>query len=436
MWDLKEKLWEIRDPIYGFIEINEWERDIINHPVFQRLRRIRQLAFTDLVYPGAVHTRFEHSLGVMHVATKVFDNIASECKDMLRSEYGLNEDGLNKIRTIIRLAALLHDVGHAPFSHAGESIMPYKDNGKLYKHEDYSSAIIKTVFKELIEDHKLNNNYDIKAEEVAAFVVKDYKVLKKFFFWVDIISGQVDADRIDYLLRDSYHIGVQYGIFDLKRLLKTIVIVKTEDRPILGFKEGGLHVAESLILARYYMFTQVYFHHTRRAYDHHIANAIREILLKLNYSDGKLKPPNNEENIKDYLEWDDWKVGNLIKENKELYDCEKILKREHDRCVYHTNEVPDIDDLKKFDDIYHSISYEIDECFVDEAEKSFYNIGNDDIKILKEDESGEIVVRSLSELSNVVNNIKTVRQKRIYVPLIFQEKAINILKKEGLYSGE
>ncbi|MDI3312581.1 MAG: HD domain-containing protein [Thermoanaerobacterium sp.] len=111
---MKEKPWEIRDPIYGFIEINEWERDIINHPVFQRLRMIRQLALTDLAYPGAVHTRFEHSLGVMHVATKVFDNIANECKDMLKSEYGLNEDGLNKVRTIIRLGTL-HDVGHAPF---------------------------------------------------------------------------------------------------------------------------------------------------------------------------------------------------------------------------------------------------------------------------------------------------------------------------------
>lgn len=431
---MEDKIWEIRDPIYGFIEINEWEREIINHPVFQRLRRIRQLALTDMVYPGAVHSRFEHSLGVMHVATKIFDNIVNECKDMLKSEYGYNEDGLNKIRTIIRLAALLHDVGHAPFSHAGESIMPYKDNGKPYKHEDYSSAIIKTIFKKLIEDHKLNNNYDIKAEEIAAFIDKDYKVLKKFFFWVDIISGQVDADRIDYLLRDSHHIGVQYGIFDLNRLLKTIVMINTDDRPIIGFKEGGLHVAESLILARYYMFTQVYFHHTRRAYDHHIANAIKGILKRLNYKDGKMKPPDNKENINDYLEWDDWKIGSLIEENKDLSDCNIILNRNHDRCVYHTNEVPDIDDLKKFDDIYEKLSVKIDRCYIDEAARSFYNIENEDededIKILKEDESGKIIILPLSELSNVVKNISAIKQKRIYVPFDEQKKATDILKRE------
>ncbi|WP_281172711.1 HD domain-containing protein [Caldanaerobius polysaccharolyticus] len=313
-----------------------------------------------MVYPGAVHTRFEHSLGVMHVATKIFDNIVDQCREMLDSEYGYKEDGLNKVRTIIRLAALLHDVGHPPFSHAGESIMPYKDNGKLYKHEDYSSEIVKTVFKELIEDHKFNNNYGLKAEDVAAFIVKDYKVLKRYLFWTDIISGQVDADRIDYLLRDSYHIGVRYGVFDLDRLLKTIVLINTDDMPILSFKEGGLHVAESLILARYYMFTQVYFHHTRRAYDYHIKNAVKEILVRSGYKDGRMKRPDGKENIYDYLMWDDWKVGNLIKENADIYDCGAILNRDHYRCVYHTNEVPNISDLEKFHVICEKIRNEID----------------------------------------------------------------------------
>lgn len=433
---MKENLWEIRDPIYGFIEINEWERDIINHPAFQRLRRIRQLALTDMVYPGAMHTRFEHSLGVMYVATKIFDNIVNECKNILKVDYGYNEDGLNKMRTIIRLAALLHDVGHAPFSHASESIMPHKDQEKIYKHEDYSGAIIKTIFKDVIENNKLNNNYNIKAEEVAAFVEKDYKILKKSFFWTDIISGQVDADRIDYLLRDSYHAGVQYGVFDLKRLLKTIVMIHTDEGFILGFNEGGLHVAESLIFARYYMFTQVYFHHTRRAYDHHIANAEKEILLKLKYKDGKMKPPDNEENINDYLDWDDWKVGYLIKKNRDLNDCNIILDRKHDRCVYHTNEVPNICDLEKFNNAYEKLSNEINQSFVDEAEKSFYNIGNEDIKILKENESGKVEILPLSQLSNAIKNIQAIKQKRIYVPFNEQKKAIEILRKEGLYDGE
>ena len=120
------KYYEIRDPVFGFIRINEWERDIIDHWVFQRLRRIRQLAWTDMVYPGATHTRFEHSLGVMHIATQMFDSIVAKDQDFLKSELGFTEYGLQRDRVLVRLASLLHDVGHAPFSHAGEGLMPTK----------------------------------------------------------------------------------------------------------------------------------------------------------------------------------------------------------------------------------------------------------------------------------------------------------------------
>ncbi|KMQ49606.1 phosphohydrolase [Chitinispirillum alkaliphilum] len=115
---------EIRDPVHGFISLSSWERDIINHPVFQRLRRIRQLGLTDMVYPGAMHTRFEHSLGVMHVATLMFDAVTAKSKKILFDELDYNEDGLGRDRQILRLSALLHDVGHSPFSHAGEELMP------------------------------------------------------------------------------------------------------------------------------------------------------------------------------------------------------------------------------------------------------------------------------------------------------------------------
>ena len=107
---------EIRDPIHGFIELDDWERDIVNDPVFQRLRRIRQLGLTDMVYPGATHSRFEHSLGVMHIATRMFDAIVSRRRDFLEATYNYDDVGLARDRRILRLAALLHDVGHAPFS--------------------------------------------------------------------------------------------------------------------------------------------------------------------------------------------------------------------------------------------------------------------------------------------------------------------------------
>jgi HD superfamily phosphohydrolase len=137
--------YEIRCPVHGFITINDWEREIINQPAFQRLRRIRQLAWTDMVYPGAMHTRFEHSLGVMHVATRLYDAIVERSGEILKSELAYDNDGLNGDKKLVRLAALLHDVGHTPFSHAGEDLFPLQSDGKSrFKHEHYSASIIRT----------------------------------------------------------------------------------------------------------------------------------------------------------------------------------------------------------------------------------------------------------------------------------------------------
>src|SRR6266702_8762092 len=114
------KSYEFRCPIHGFIVLNDWERAIINQPPFQRLRRIRQLAWTDQVYPGAMHTRFEHSLGVMHTASLLYDSIVRNARAVLHAELGYDEAGFARNRQLVRLAALVHDVGHSPFSHASE----------------------------------------------------------------------------------------------------------------------------------------------------------------------------------------------------------------------------------------------------------------------------------------------------------------------------
>jgi len=226
---------EIRDPIYGFIEFNEWERDIINHPVFQRLRRIRQLGLTSMIYPGAMHTRFEHSLGVMHLATKMFDNIIKKDKNkrLLEDELGYGEGGFERDKQLLRLAALLHDVGHAPFSHASEELFPSNPkNNKYFKHEDYTVAIIKGPLREAIEKHPINGNYRIRADEVSDLIMGNPKILGKRVFWKVIISSQLDADRGDYLLRDSLHCGVKYGIYDVERLLVTLALGKDPESGI------------------------------------------------------------------------------------------------------------------------------------------------------------------------------------------------------------
>ncbi len=135
--------YEIRCPVHGFITLNDWEKEIISQPAFQRLRRIRQLAWTDHVYPGAMHTRFEHSLGVLHTATLLYSAIRQRSSDVLKEELGYTEDGLNRDLQLVRLAALLHDVGHAPFSHASEELLPENESGKKYKHEQFSAAIVR-----------------------------------------------------------------------------------------------------------------------------------------------------------------------------------------------------------------------------------------------------------------------------------------------------
>src|SRR5437016_1425889 len=273
------RLYEVRCPVHGFIGINDWEREIISQPAFQRLRRIRQLGWTDLVYPGAMHTRFEHSLGVMHVATSMYEAVARRSADVLKSELAYNQEGLDRHRTLVRLAALLHDLGHGPFSHAVEELLPMHASGRKLQHEDYSVAIIRAKLHDVIENHPLNRNYGFHVDDITN-LLEGSSQAKHALFWRELITGQMDADRMDYLLRDSLHAGVDYGRFDWRRLLHTVEAVPgiNGEGPRLGVNEGGWHAAEALVLARYFMFTQVYFHKTRVAYDHHLRKALGELL--------------------------------------------------------------------------------------------------------------------------------------------------------------
>ena len=160
--------YEIRDPVHGFIRLNQLEWDVINQPVFQRLRRIRQLAWTDMVYPGATHSRFEHSLGVMHVAPRLFDALERRSGNILRTDYEYDEDMLGRYKRIVRLAALLHDLGHGPFSHAAEELLPLKPGAsERYSHEDYSAAALQHGLDDPIENHPLARASGIHVADIA-----------------------------------------------------------------------------------------------------------------------------------------------------------------------------------------------------------------------------------------------------------------------------
>lgn len=421
------KAYEIRDPVHGFIEIDSWERDIIDHPAFQRLRRIKQLAWTDMVYPGAMHTRFEHSLGVMHIATKMYDHIINKKRQYLTSQLGFNDSGLDRDRKLVRLACLLHDIGHSPFSHAGEGLMDINpETEKPYKHEDYSAAIVSFQLKDVIEQHPKNENYRITVKEISDFVLGSVNLGRRLL-WRNLVSGQLDADRADYLLRDSYHIGVNYGNYDLRRLLVTLTVSEHPDTgaPIIAIEEGGLHAAEALIIARYLMFTQVYFHHTRRAYDYHIAGAMR-ILLKEETGNNTFLPPTCEENIKSYISWDDWRVFGLLSQAKGGEAGDILRFRKHYRCVFHTPETPNENDLDKANMVLEKLSGIVE--FVDEAEKSWYSTGEEDLMIVKPGLGYEEVV-PLSSLSSVARGLLPVCQRRIYVAQKNKDRANLIINK-------
>jgi len=214
----------IKDEMYGTIEFNDLERRIIDTSDFQRLRRIKQMAFTYLVYPGATHTRFEHSLGTTHLTSLISDKL------------GIDKDNKRKIR----LYALLHDVGHVAFSHEGERALEnflggHEKLGKRKMMEGELSDIIKENYK--IEELDLSKSAEGR-----------------------IIDSDLGADRMDYLQRDANNTGVAYGVIDTDRIVNKLCLEGNE----LCIEEGGLEAAEFLLIGRFMMFSTVYLHHTVR----------------------------------------------------------------------------------------------------------------------------------------------------------------------------
>lgn len=318
---------EIRDPIYKFIHINPYEKELIDTDYFRRLRYIHQLGLTHYVYPGAEHNRFEHSLGTMEIATKAFDILKEKkfgTKNLFTELYGSE---IEKYKQILRIACLLHDIGHYPFSHSSEEVWG-KDHEEMGK-----EIILSEDFKKKIEDKKLSG-FDIKAEDIAFIITECSDIGKydaKLRILKEILTGDLGVDRVDYLIRDSYHTGVSYGVFDCHRLIDTLILCENfEGDPCLGVEAGGVRAAEGLILARYFMFTQVYFHKTRVAYDLHLRDYLKEFLCYWNEKKVDYKDFNK------FLDLTDFSITHHICEDSKKTDKNKkvdlakiIMNREH-----------------------------------------------------------------------------------------------------------
>jgi uncharacterized protein len=270
---------EIRDPIHTFIRVSSDERRVIDSRPFQRLRDIHQLALSYLVYPAATHRRFEHSLGVMELAGRVFDVITrQENRRNDAREYFRPDNELSYWRTVVRMGALCHDLGHIPFSHGAEELLP-----PGYHHEHLSVDVIlgdelATVWNSMTPPIKPRDVAKVAVGLKAwPFEASDFSPWDELM--TDIVTGNAfGVDRIDYLLRDSHHAGVGYGRFDHHRLVDSLRILRWSDKPVIGIERGGMHAAEALQLARYFMFEQLYFHRVRRALDLHLRQFLREWL--------------------------------------------------------------------------------------------------------------------------------------------------------------
>ena len=372
-----------RDPIHGLIPIYPWEMELIDTEEFHRLRRIHQLSMTYLIYHGAEHTRFGHSIGVMHIAGRVLDHLRDY--EPLRD---LSEDEFFEKKALVRMAALLHDIGHGCFSHVGENetnIYPQLNDpvsgDTASGHEVYTRCIIKERLAGLIEKSWPREKGYCMVQDIL-MILSQGTSDPTFRFFDDIISGQLDCDKMDYLLRDSHYCGVEYGTYDLERLICSLRVAEIEGNCVLAISQNGIQAVESFVLARYWMFIQVYFHKDRRLFDYYLSSFMKEYLTC-----SEVKTGMYPENLDSYLGLDDSKIQCEIKKYakaKPAKDTERICffakrlyERNHHKVVfdppyvhYKEKDEEQIEAYKRISYVHNNILKYLEE------EKNGWNMGN------------------------------------------------------------
>ena len=326
----------IHDPIHGTIEVTPTEIKLIDSRPFQRLRHIKQLGFSELAFPGATHTRYAHSLGAMAMATRMVERALAvvEASDTEKA----------RLRQTVRLAVLFHDLGHAPMSHVSERVMPdagaldlgvwVDDPKRQATHEDYTVLLLtRSELTQLIDEQV--GAIGVTGARLAALVMGTPPPGDEKAFVVggvdllpllhQIVSSEMDADRMDYLRRDAYYAGVTYGNFDHQWLTANITAVEWEGSLAMALQHRGMWAFENFLLARYHMFLSVYYHYTPICFDS---------LLGRFYESGEYKLPADADS---YLATDDVELNMALRRSSDPW-AKLVVRRRPYRMLVETHD--------------------------------------------------------------------------------------------------
>ena len=347
---------EVRDPVHGSIHIDKEIIPVIKHNFFQRLRYIKQLGFSEFVFPGATHTRFIHSIGVMHVGSLAFGTLF---KDQI------NNPEIQRLQKTFMLGCLLHDIGHAPLSHSTETVMPplshlnippeFLSKGEVLTrqatHEDYTiKSIADSSFTEAFV--LVESKYGVERKFIADLIRGEtsspeyFTVNNKNYFPVlhQLISSELDCDRMDYLLRDSYFCGVSYGNYDLDWILDNLQLCEVDGSVYLGITERAVVTFDDFLLSRYHMFLMVYFHYR--------PVCLEQLLYKyFKTSPGEYKIPGD---IEKYQEHDDHHLLKILRKSENKY-AQAIVQNQIPQKVYESYTPQQLKTLKKAEKYLKSI---------------------------------------------------------------------------------
>ncbi len=340
---------EVRDPVHGSIHILNEEVPIIQDAFFQRLRNIKQLGFSEYVFPGATHTRFIHSIGVMNVGDRAFDKLFKGFRP---------SPELTRLKETFKLSCLLHDIGHAPLSHTTEYVMPSlqelaipkeflepqdQESSRQATHEDYTiKSIADSSFAKSF--YLVESSFGVERKYIADLIRgstqnEEYFTIEGISYFPilhQLVSSELDCDRMDYLLRDSYFCGVSYGSYDLDWLLDNLEICVQGNKAYLGITERAVVTFDDFLLSRYHMFVMVYFHYR--------AVCLEQLLYK--YFEAAPNEYRIPADIEKYVEHDDHFLMKTMRNSKNRY-AEQIVKNKIPPKVYESFNIDQKQQLEK-----------------------------------------------------------------------------------------